>query len=395
MGELLIQNARIIDAKVDFAADILIKDGVFSRVGINLSTSGEVIDAKGLAAMSAFLDLHAHFRDPGLTEKEDLLSGCRAAAAGGYTYVNLMANTKPVVSSGGAALEILRRAREIGLCEVHQTVSITENFDGETTEHLKFLPDEVLFISDDGRGVMKNETMLRAMEIARAKELIVCSHTEDMDLSAKDYRVAENLMTARDLVLSQATNAHLHLCHVSTKEAIGYVGYAKSLGMSVTCEVTPHHIALFGDCYRVNPPIREEADLKALIAALRSGVCDCISTDHAPHTAQDKENGAPGMSGLETAFPVSYTTLCRENGFGLSELSRVMSERPARIAGRMKGRILEGWDGDLALIDLEKKYKIDPGEFFSKGKNTPFAGKEVYGEVAATIYGGKVVYRKK
>ncbi len=389
MSELLIKNAAL-----DLQSDILIKDGLFSKIGPDLETTGETIDGTGLYAVSSFLDLHAHFRDPGYTEKESLESGMKAAAAGGYTFVNLMANTKPVISSMEQVIENRETARKIGLCDIHQSVSLTKDFDGKTLTHLVTLDNGVLFLSDDGKGVMSNKTMYDAMKIALEKEYVICSHAEDMDLSPIDYRLAENIITARDLMLCEATLAHLHLCHVSTKEAMEMIIAAKNRGVNVTCEVTPHHIALYDNPYRVNPPIREEADVDFLIAALKSGFVDCISTDHAPHTKQDKENGAPGLCGLETAFSVCYTTLCATGHMTLPELLSVMSRNPARIARLMKGAIREGYDGDLTLIDLRKEFTVDPKHFYSKGKNTPFAGKRLRGEIQMTINRGKITYKR-
>jgi dihydroorotase len=210
-------------------------------------------------------------------------------------------------------------------------------------------------------------------------------------------RLAENMMTWRDISLAKYTGAKLHMAHVSTKEAMEYIVEAKSNGYSnITLEVTPHHIALNTEIsnYRVNPPIREEEDRRFLIDAIKKGYVDAIGTDHAPHSKEDKEKGAPGMVGLETAFSISYTTLVKENNLSLNNLSKLMSGRPGEILGIKKGKLTPGYDGDVVLVDLNKKTKVNSEEFASKSKNTPFEGMEYYGEVVTTIKGGKILYKR-
>lgn len=398
MSNLLIKNVNVVDAFQNFHGDVYVENGRIKEIGQDLNKSNvEIIDGNNLTLMPSFIDTHAHFREPGFTQKEDIDSGSKAAVKGGYTGVCLMANTWPVCSNYEVLNAVRNRAKEVGLTDIHQCVSITENFKGSNIEHLNIFKDdkEVKAISDDGVGVMDSSIMMKAMEVARKNNWVVMSHAEDKTFSKIDMRMAEDLMTIRDLYLAKVTKAHLHMAHVSTVESINAIERAKEEGVKVTCEVTPHHLALDSSIsnYRVNPPIREKEDVKTLIRAIRKGVVDCIGTDHAPHTEEDKKNGAPGMVGLETAFSICYTTLVKENNISLNKLSELMSRNSARILGMNKGLISVGKDGDMVLVDLNQRVTVDREKFVSRGKNTPFHGREYYGEVKMTIKGGNVVYK--
>lgn len=396
---LLIKNARIIDFAQDFFGDLYIENGFIKEIGAKLNIENvEVIDAKGLVLMPSFIDTHAHFRDPGLTYKEDIETGSRAALKGGYTGVCLMANTKPICSSKETLEFVRSREKELNLIDLHQCVSVTRGFDGEDLTHLDDFKDDnkIKAISDDGVGVMDSKTMYDAMLKAKENGWIIMSHAEDKSFSLSDMRIAENIMTLRDIYLAKETGARLHMCHVSTKEAVEYIREAKANYKNITCEVTPHHIALTKDIndYRVNPPIREKEDVSEVIRAIKDGIVDCIGTDHAPHTKEDKEKGSPGMVGLETSFSICYTSLVKSNEITLNKLSEIMSKNGAEILGMNKGKVSPGFDGDLVLVDLDKKVKIDSNKFHSKGKNTPFEGMEFYGEIEMTIKGGRILYKK-
>lgn len=398
MSNLLIKNVNVVDAFQNFHGDVYIESGIIKEVGQDLKKDNvEIVDGNNLTLMPSFIDTHAHFREPGFTQKEDIESGSKAAVKGGYTGVCLMANTWPVCSNYEVLNHVRNRAKEVGLTDIHQCISITENFKGSNIEHLDIFKDDkgVKAISDDGVGVMDSSIMMKAMEVARENNWVVMSHAEDKTFSKIDMRMAEDLMTIRDLYLAKVTKAHLHMAHVSTIESINAIERAKEEGVNVTCEVTPHHLALDSSIsnYRVNPPIREKEDVETLIRAIRNGTVDCIGTDHAPHTEEDKKNGAPGMVGLETAFPICYTTLVRENNISLNKLSELMSRNSAKILGMNKGLISIGKDGDLVLVDLNKKITVDRDKFVSRGKNTPFHGMEYYGEVKMTIKGGDIVYK--
>lgn len=382
-----------------YPTQIYLREGKISAIGQDLSAlvgdNETVIDAGGLTVLPAFVDLHCHWRTPGFEYKEDVESGSRAAAAGGYTFVNLMPNTNPVCSTAAQAVMVEQKAAEVGLCDVNQTVSITKNFDGESIDHLKTLPATVRFVTEDGRGVQNNATMARAFAICTKRDITLMSHAEDMEISPWDYRLAEELETVRNCYLSEYYQTRLHLCHVSTRGALDAIRTAKRHGAPVTCEVTPHHL-WFDDenCdYRVNPPIRSVDDVKALVEGIRSGVVDAIATDHAPHSEEDKLKGAAGMVGSETAFGVCYTKLCRQEGLPLETLVRLMSTNPAQIMGLAKGVLEPGYDADLVLVDLDTPYVVDKEKLHSKSHNCPYDGAELYGKVIATIKGGELTYQ--
>jgi len=395
--ELLIKNARIVDVTQDFVGDIYIKDGLIEEIGKEINKDNiEILNCDGKIIMPAFIDTHAHFREPGLTWKEDIETGSRAALKGGYTGVCLMANTNPICSSRETLEYVRHKSKELNLIDVHQCLSVTKNFDGITLSHLEELADdkEIKAISDDGIGVSNSNIMLEAMKIAKKNNWVIMSHAESPEFSKVDMRIAENMMTLRDVELAKLSKARLHMCHVSTKESIKHIIDGKMSGANITLEVTPHHIGLTRDIndYRVNPPIREKEDVDAIIQAIKLGMVDTIGTDHAPHTAEEKKKGSPGMVGLETAFSVCYTKLVKENNISLNKLSELMSYNPAKLLDMNKGKISVGIEGDLVLVDIDKKIKVNPEEFSSKGRNTPFDGMEYYGEVLATIKGGEIKY---
>ena len=393
---MILKNAK--DAN-GAPCEVWVKDGVIRAVGYGLpAPEGEpVLDARGLTLLPAFIDTHCHWRTPGFTYKEDIATGSAAAAAGGYTFVNLMPNTKPVCSSAETARSVMDKAKEIGLCDVNQCVSITKNFDGKTLDHLLELPDDLRYISEDGNGVMNNAVMARAFAIATDRGLVVMSHAEDREISPWDYRLAENIETVRNCHLAEYYGTRLHMCHVSTKESIDAIRMSRLKGARVSCEVTPHHL-WFDDSrlqYKVNPPIRKADDVTALIEAIRDGTVTCIGTDHAPHTAEEKEKGAAGMVGLETAFGVCYTKLCREQRLPLELLSFLMSAGPAAVLGLAdhKGMLAPGYDADVVLVDLDHMYEVSAEDLHSKSKNCPYDGTLLYGKVVTTIKGGKVTFQ--
>ena len=372
---MLIQNA--VNARGE-AVELYLSGGTIQAVGRGLAALAgpdePVLDAGGLTVLPAFVDLHTHWRTPGFEYKEDIETGSRAAAAGGYTFVNLMPNTKPVCSSAAQAAMVEEEAERAGLCSANQTVSITKDFDGVTLDA---------------------SVMAKAFAICHQRGITIMSHAEDMEISPWDYRLAEDLETLRNCWLSEYYQTRLHMCHVSTRGALEAVRIAKLRGAPVTCEVTPHHLWFTNDVcdYRVNPPIRTADDVAALIEGIKDGTVDAIATDHAPHSEEDKAKGAAGMVGSETAFGVCYTRLCRGEGLPLELLSILMSERPAQILGLNKGRLEPGCDADLVLVDLEHPYTVDREKLHSKSKNSPYHGAELYGRVCATIKGGKLTYQ--
>jgi dihydroorotase len=334
--------------------------------------------------MPAFVDLHAHFRDPGFTEKECLETACRAASAGGYGTVVCMANTKPVTDTVEKARAIKARSDALGIIDLYPALSLTRNMEGrELSEITNAVPKDVVrLLSEDGKDVSDDALFLKAMQQAAKMGLPVSLHC---DLGGEDAA------TKRAIELGKQTRCHVHIAHVSTRESVRLVREAKLAGANVTCEATPHHIALterdaarlgnatFG---KVAPPLRTEIDRQAVIEGLLDGTIDAIATDHAPHTADDKAHGSPGFIGLETAFAVCYTVLVRSGFMDLQRLSALMSARPAHILGFTdRGRIEAGYRADFALVDTDTEWTVDTAKFESRGKNSPFALNVLYGKV--------------
>jgi len=396
--------------------NVLIENGritsILDKYNKNYAEQYKTINAEGLTLMPSFVDLHAHFRDPGFTHKEDLQTGCMAAVKGGYTTVNCMANTNPVCDNAETAKDVVHRANKIGLCDVFQTVSLTKNFDGETLCDFANTDKRVTrCVSEDGHGIANSDIFYDGLKKCADAKLRLLIHAED---ERSKPRYSEDLETIRDLYLTKAiydeTKAALgetqnktpaaffapHFCHVSTAESVRAINNYKSRGLPVTYEVTPHHIALSDRvAYNVKPPLRTETDRQFLIDCIKFKHVDAIATDHAPHSQEDKLNGASGMVGLETAFSVCYTRLVKSGVINIVKLSKLMSRRPAEILGIDRGVMKLGAVADLVLVDLNKKVTIDSGTFVSKSKNTPFDGMKFYGEVQYTIKNGNIVYNRE
>ncbi|MBO7491714.1 MAG: dihydroorotase [Bacteroidales bacterium] len=387
-----LKGIHIIDDLQDAVANLTIEDGIIK----SLEYLDVQPDASQPVVMPAFTDLHVHFRDPGLTYKEDVVSGSHAAVRGGYTAVNMMPNTLPVVDTLDKARDVEARVRATGLIHGNQAVSMTIGELGQDCSHLTAIPAGAIpFVSDDGKGVNRDDIMEQIFLICKEKGFLIMAHEEDARYSPADLRMAENMMTFRDLDLCRKTGGSIHFCHVSTREAIEAIREAKREGLAVSCEICPHHIfynAEQAKHYRVAPPFRTDNDIEALICALQDGTAEVISTDHAPHTPEDKANGANGISGIETAFALCYTKLVRGGHLSLQQLIRLMSTKPSEMMRLNKGRIQEGMQADLVWADLQNPYQIDPASFASRGKNTPFAGVTVYGRILKTLKAGKTVY---
>ena len=350
------------------------------------------LDACGRTLMPAFIDLHAHFRDPGYPEKETLESGCRAALAGGYTTVSVMANTQPVCDSALVASDVASRARTLGWIDVLPVGAITERLEGRRLADLDRLAEHVWAFSDDGRGVQSLELAEQAFAAAARLNRPIFEHCETDGVDDPDR--SEERMAARDLRLATRFGSRLHIAHVRSVETQSMVARARKQGVPVSCEVTPHHLCLDQALgYRVNPPLTGEQARATLVDAVRTGEIDAIATDHAPHTEQDKRDGAPGISGIETAFSLLYTELVRTGMLTLAELSRAMSAGPARLLGlqRRRGLLAQGMDADLVIIDERASWKVTAESLSSKGKNTPLLGRTLQGRVWATIRGGSVM----
>ncbi len=421
-----IRNVRLADRDMDTPGAVYVSAGKISEIYTegNTDLAGKacaaaekegipVLDGQGLLLTPAFTDMHAHFREPGFPDKETVETGAAAAAAGGYTAAVLMANTNPVISTREAAGEINLKAAEKGLLQTFQAVSLTRGFDGKDTSHLDGAsPQETPVASEDGRDVESPVVMLEAMKKCAAAGIIVSCHCEDPVLSVqanalrrrgdfkgaeKIFRLAEDTYTERNLLLAEEAGCRIHIAHVSTEKSLDSVRRAKARRNGlVTSEATPHHLCMNDGLEdAVNPPLRPEKDRKALTGGLRDGTIDVIATDHAPHTEEDKKNGAPGFSGIQTAFPLCYTRLVKTGEITLSKLSDLMAAKPASVLSIPRGLLKTGYDADLVLIDIDKPFKVDVNspDWFSKGKNSPLDGQELYGKIMAVWKKGKQVFK--
>lgn len=386
MKQIFTNLCAVDDIKIS-KEDIYVNDGIICKK-FDKNEADEIIDCEGLFLVPSFVDMHTHFRDPGFTYKEDLKTGSLTALKGGYTTVNLMPNTNPIVSSKKVYEDIIKRSKDLDLIDIHQVYSITKDFKSDDLSHLKDLPESLLFLSNDGKGVDDDFTMYEAIKIAKKNNLKFTLHEECKEISKYDYEIAEDLMTLRDAYLSYKMDVPMHFSHVSTKGAIKAIAYFKDKGAKITCEVTPHHIYFSNrDDLRVNPPIREDKDKKALLEMIKKGYVDCIATDHAPHTDKEKKEGRPGFIGLETAFSTSYESLVLSGIISLNELISLMSTNPAKILEINKGKLDQGYEADFSLIDLDKEYIYKKEDILSKSKNSLFVGEKLKGQI-------KKVYKK-
>lgn len=423
--KILIKNGRIIDpdTRLDKVADLLIEDEKIAAVGENLEEKADqTVDARGCFVMPGLIDMHVHLRDPGLTYKEDIITGAQAAAKGGVTTVLAMPNTKPVMDDPSRIAYVKHKAKEFAKINVLQVGAITKGMKGEELSDIEgMVKMGIPAISEDGKSVMNTQLYREAMEIARDLDIPVLAHCEDIDMvkggcmnedeKSKEFglpgisNAVEDCIVARDIILSRDTGCHLHLCHCSTEASALMLKKAKKAGIPVTGEVCPHHFTLTSDDmvrndtnYKMNPPLRRKEDLEALRQGLKDDVFDVISTDHAPHSREEKGQSmlrAPfGIVGLETSVALTITELVDTGWITPMQMAEKMSYNPAKILDLDKGVVEEGKPADLVVFDPKKQFVIDPAEFYSKGKNTPFAGKKVKGMVMATVMDGRVVYER-
>lgn len=422
----LIKSGRVIDPSsgVDEIRDLLIMDGSIEKSGKNLTEQAdEVIDAAGCYVMPGLIDLHVHLRDPGLEYKEDIESGSKAAVRGGYTTICAMPNTKPVTDCAEIVAYVRDKAKQVGLLNVLPVGAVTKGQAGlEVTDMEAMKEAGICAISEDGKSVMNAQIYRKAMRKAAELSVPVFAHCEDITLveggtmnagkksEAMHQRgisnSVEDVITARDILLAKETGATLHLCHCSTADSVRMVKEAKEEGIKVTAEVCPHHFTLCEDDipgddanYKMNPPVRSREDLEALKRGLKEDIFDVISTDHAPHSAEEKAGGfekSPfGIVGSETAVALTITELVEPGILTPMQMAEKMSYHPARILGIDKGSLKEGKIADITIIDPNAEYQIDVNKFASKGKNTPFHGKKVRGKVIRTIVAGETVYLAK
>ncbi len=420
MSSILLKNVRAADEMKETVCDVFVNNGMIEAAGKNLSvTADRVIDGGGrLAALPALFDMHVHFRDPGQTHKEDILTGCTAALAGGVGGVVCMPNTDPSVDSPETVEYITEKAKYTGVA-VYPAGCITKGMKGEELYDWSKLG--VRIISDDGRPVKNAELMRQALEASVENDLLIASHCEDLDiinggiinkgivsekLGVKGMdRASEDSITAREIALADSCGARIHICHVSTKGSVGFIRDAKKRGIKVTCETCPHYFTyteeklLSRDAnYRMNPPLRTEEDRQAVLEAVLDGTIDCIVTDHAPHTAEEKADflKAPnGVVGLETSLAVTLTQLYHTGKLPLSRIAGLMSANPRKLLGIGAIRIEKGMPADLAVVDLDREWTVDPHELHSRSRNTVFNGERLKGKNIMTITGGVIRYEDR
>ncbi|MCX5779389.1 MAG: dihydroorotase [Firmicutes bacterium] len=420
--KLLIKGGRVIDPANDINAvmDVLIEDGLISAIKVNIiDQEATVIDATDKYVCPGFIDMHVHLREPGFEYKEDIASGTRAAAIGGFTTVCCMPNTEPVIDNAAVATFVRERAAKAGVINVLPIGSITKGQKGsELTEMADLVAAGCVAVSDDGKPVKSAAIMRNALDYAKMFDLPVLSHCEETSLVGDGQMhegyfstlygfkgipaAAEEVMVARDIILAELTGAHMHICHASTRGSMDLIREAKARGVWVTCEVTPHHLLLTDEILgsydadtKVNPPLRSAEHLTALRAALQDGTVDCIATDHAPHDWESKDCeynlASNGISGLETAVAVLLDGLVQPGLLEIEQLVELFTLGPAEVLGLDKGTLDEGSDADLTLLDPEMTKVVDPANFYSKGKNTPFKGMTIKGWPWMTIVKGRVI----
>jgi len=421
--KLLIKGGRIVDPlnSVDRVMDLLVERGKIVRLNRDIKADvAKVIDARGMIVMPGLIDMHVHLREPGREDEETIITGSSAAAKGGFTTVCPMANTDPVVDKEGAVEFILSRARSVGLIDILPIGAITKGQKGEELAEIGELKRAgVVGLSDDGNPIRDSHIMRKALEYSKMFNLPISAHCEDLDLSADGVMnegyistvlglrgipsLSEEMMVARDISLAQMTGGRLHIAHISTAGSVELIRRAKQKGIRVTCETAPHYFSLtdealktFDTNYKTKPPLRTAEDVKALKEGLHDGTIDCIATDHAPHTVEEKDvefDCAPfGVIGLETSLALAITELVDKGIFTFCQLVRCMSCNPSQILGLDKGTLTPGKDADITIVDLNREWQVLSDEFESKSRNSPFIGWKLKGKVIMTIHQGKIVY---
>lgn len=425
MSRLLIRGGRVVDPAqgLDETLDLLIVEETIVEVGKKLSSRGaKVLEAKGHVVCPGFIDLHTHLREPGQEHKETIASGTRSAAAGGFTAVCAMPNTEPVNDNAGITRLMVEKARVEGAVRVYPIGAITQGSKGQELSEFGDLQEAgCVAVSDDGHPVADARVMRRALEYAKAFDLVVIDHCEDPALSHHtcmnegpvsthlglqgEPAVGETIMVERDILLAELTGSRVHIAHISTAGSVDAVRRGKARGVAVTAEVTPHHLFLtdeevretsYDTSTKMKPPLRSEADRLAALAGLQDGTIDCIATDHAPHHVDDKkveyDHAANGIVGLETAAALCLDRLAGEDLLDLPRLVATLSTHPARVLDLPGGTLAAGSPADVTLLDLARNRQVDPTRFESKGRNTPFGGWILKGWPVTTIVGGKVAW---
>ncbi|MCC8142472.1 MAG: dihydroorotase [Lachnospiraceae bacterium] len=423
---LLIKGGTVLNPsdKSERKADVFTEDGVITEIGEQLDRDADrVINASGSYCMPGFIDMHVHLRDPGQTYKEDIATGGAAALHGGFTTIVAMPNTKPVADCPEVIEYVTNRAAEVTKVHVLQVGSVTKGMEGKELSDIRGMAKAgCIALSEDGKSVMDSGLYREAMRIAAEEGMIILAHCEDINLVCggvlnADEKAAslgfpgitnsvEDVIAARDILLAKETGVSLHLCHCSTAESVTMMREAHADGVDVTAEVCPHHFSLSSDDipgddanYKMNPPLRTRKDVEALRQGLSENVMDVIATDHAPHSVEEKAVGiakAPfGIVGLETAAALTNTYLVQSKRLTMMQMAEKMSYNPAKILGLDGGVIEVGAPADLTVFDAGRQWVVDPEQFYSKGRNTPFSGMTLTGKVTATIVDGEVAYEER
>jgi dihydroorotase len=428
--DLIIKGGRVIDPAFGFGklADVFIKDGRIGKISTKTTAKElssvdkeNILDVEGKIVTPGLIDMHVHLREPGREDKETIITGCQAAAAGGFTSICCMPNTSPAIDNQETVKFVLSRAEKAD-ARVYVVGAVTKELKGkELAEIGDLVKTGAVAISDDGNYLQNPQLMRRALEYARMFDIPIITHAEDEFLCAdgimnESYEgsrfglkgrpaVGEVIAVLRDIHLCRFTGGRLHVAHVSTAGAVESIRWAKREGINITAEAAPHHFSLtddeigkeFNTNLRVNPPLRTKKDVEAIIEALVDGTIDCIATDHAPHSEEEKDvefdQAPPGMIGLETSLGLVKTRLIDKGYLSWADAIRKMSYNPARILGLPGGTLQDDAPADITIIDPDKKWTVNKEKFRSKSKNSPFIGKKLSGKVAFTILGGKVVYR--
>jgi dihydroorotase len=424
MSRLVVKNGRVVDPSqdIDRVCDLAVEDGVVRQIGTDIDTTGgEVFDASGLIVAPGFIDIHVHLREPGFEHSETVETGARAAAAGGFTSVCCMPNTQPVNDNATVTSYIVERARRRAVVNVYPIGAITKNSAGEELSSIASMKEAgIVAISDDGKPVMNARVTRRAMELARSLDLPVIQHCEDLHLSAGGDmhegiqstrlglrgipRASEDVMVARDILLAEVTGVRYHVAHLSSRNAVQMVAYAKAKGLPVTAEATPHHFVLadtdmlpYDSNFKMKPPLRETSDVEAVTEGLINGTIDAIATDHAPHPGDEKmqqfERCPFGILGLETALGLSLERLYHNGKIGLAQLVSLFTRNPARVLSLDRGTLKPGAPADITVFGLDHEWTYDVNRSASKSRNSPFHGYAFRGGPIATIVAGKIVWQ--
>ena len=420
----IIKNGRVLDPanRLDKVCDILIEDGKIAKVGADLSAAGaEIIDAAGKVVTPGLIDMHVHLREPGQEAKEDFVSGSRAAAVGGYTTIATMPNTKPVVDNAALVRSLQKRAAEESLVHIAIIGALTKGQRGEVLAELGDMTEAgAVAFSDDGHYVQRAQVLLNGLDYLRAFDKVIINHDEDTTLIEEGCMneghrsamlgvkgrptVAEDIAVDRDILLAEYADARVHVAHISSARAVDMVRQAKKRGVKVTAEVTPHHLTLTDDCVdltdsatKVNPPLRRQADVDAMVEGLKDGTIDAIVTDHSPHAEEEKDREyclAPsGFPGLETALGVLLTELYHTGKLDLNTLISKMTAEPAKLFALSGGTLSVGSPADIAILDLDREWTVEAENFYTRGTHSPFVGRRLKGRAVMTMVDGQVVMR--